>query len=181
MSMLKPVVLRVVLMAFGLGVGSGAPAEAPSEPVLKAGFVYNFGKFTEWPPGSPPGAPMWLCLIGNDPQGALTATVEGRLLQGRPVRVRRNPRTEELRTCQIVYVTDPDERHQAEVLRALREQPVLTVGDVDGFIDLGGMIGLGMASGKVRFDINQEAVQAGGLKLSSQLMRLARTVKGQGS
>lgn len=166
-------------------VGSmcGAPAQvpAPTEAALKAGFVYNFGKFTEWPAQVWAGSQLQLCVVGSEGQGAAaTAAIDGRPLQGRTVRVRRGVRLDELRACQIVYVTEVDERRVTEVLRQLRGQPVLTVGDIDGFVELGGMIGLGMTAGRVHFDIHHEAVQAGGLRLSSQLMRLARQVKGAG-
>ena len=105
--------------------------------------------------------------------------IEGRTLQGRVMNVKRNPRAEELKSCQIVYVTDPDERRQSEVLRAVRNQPVLTIGDVDGFAEMGGMIGLGATGGRVTFEINNEAAQAAALKFSSQLLRLATTVRGR--
>lgn len=154
----------------------GPPA---SEAAVKAGFVFNFGKFTEWPVTALPAGPLQLCVVGQDPQGAVGSTVEGRTLQGRPVSVRRNPRTDELRQCQIVYVTDLDERRQSEVLRALRHLPVLTVGDVEGFAEVGGMIGLGASGGRVTFEINNEVAQASALKISSQLLRLATTVRGR--
>lgn len=160
---------------------STVPAQSTltSEPAVKAGFVFNFGKFTEWPAGALPASQIQLCLIGPDAQGAVSTAIEGRPLQGRPVNVKRNPRTDELKSCQILYVTDPDERHQSEVLRAVRNQPVLTVGDVEGFAEVGGMIGLGMAGGRVSFEINNEVAQACGLKISSQLLRLATTVRGR--
>ncbi len=165
-----------------VGCLSSAPAQVPppSEASLRVGFVYNFGKFTEWPAQSLPAGQVMLCLAGPDVQGAV-ATIEGRVIQGRTVRVRRVSRPDELKGCQMAYLTDLDERRVTDLLRAVRGQPVLTVGDVEGFVDLGGMIGLGLSAGRVHFDINQEAVQAGGLKLSSQLLRLARAVKGSGS
>jgi YfiR/HmsC-like len=178
-----PGLRRTVSVVCLVGCMCGVPAQvpAPTEAALKAGFVYNFGKFTEWPAQALPTAQVQLCVVGSDGQGmAATAAVDGRALQNRTVRVRRGPRPDELKTCQIVYVTDADERRATEVLRQLRGQPVLTVGDIDGFTDLGGMIGLGMTAGRVHFDINHEAVQAAGLRLSSQLLRLARNVKGAG-
>lgn len=160
----------------GMAMAQGA---LTSEAAVKAGFVFNFGKFTEWPPGGLPPGQIQLCLVGPDPQGAVVSAVEGRTLQGRTVSVRRNPRTEELRACQILYITDLDERRQSEALRAVRQQPVLTVGDVEGFTDLGGMIGIGAAGGRVTFEIHNEVAQAAGLKLSSQLLRLATNVRGR--
>lgn len=156
-----------------------AQGPATTEAAVKAGFVFNFGKFTEWPAGALPAGQIQLCLVGQDPQTVVGTTIEGRTLQGRVMNVKRNPRAEELKACQIVYVTDPDERRQSEVLRAVRNQPVLTIGDVDGFAEMGGMIGLGATGGRVTFEINNEAAQAAALKFSSQLLRLATTVRGR--
>jgi len=172
---------RVALWTAAATFMSTAPAQgtATTEAAVKAGFVFNFGKFTEWPTGALPASQIQLCLVGQDPQGAVGMAIEGRTLQGRVMNVKRNPRTDDLKSCQIVYVTDPDERRQSEVLRAVRNQPVLTIGDVDGFTDVGGMIGLGAAGGLVTFEINNEVAQTAALKLSSQLLRLATTVRGR--
>ena len=118
-------------------------------------------------------------MVGPDPQGAVSGGIEGRALQGRSVSIKRNPRTDELKSCQIVYVTDLEERRQVEALRAVRGLPVLTIGDVEGFSEVGGMIGLGATAGKVSFEINNEAAQAVGLKISSQLLKLATNVRGR--
>jgi len=170
-----------VLLACSLGWGMGAWAQspAPTDAVVKAGFVYNFAKFTEWPAGALPAGHIVLCLIGLDAQGAVSTAIEGRPLQGRTLSVQRNPRNDELKNCQIVYLSDVDERRQSEVLRVVRGQPVLTVGDADGFAEVGGVIGLIAASGRMQFEINNEVAQAAGLKISSQLLRLARSVRGR--
>lgn len=161
----------------------GAPAcraQGVTEPLVKAGFVYNFAKFTEWPAGSiAAGAAVQLCLTAGDPLGAVAQAIDGKPLQGRAVVVRRQVRLEELRHCHIVYITDTDERRQSDALRALRGLPVLSVGDGDGFAEVGGMIGLLSEGGRIQFEVNSDVAQAAGLKISSQLLRLARTVRGR--
>jgi hypothetical protein len=154
-------------------------AQSSSEPVVKAGFVYNFAKFAEWPAGALNGAQIGLCLIGADPLGSVFAVLEGRTLQGRTLAVRRNVRIDELKTCAIVFITDVDERRQSDALRALRGLPVLTVGDADGFADAGGMIGLVTADDRIQFEVNLDPAQRAGLKINSQLLQLARAVKGR--
>ena len=59
----------------------------------------------------------------------------------------------------------------------MKGAPVLTVGDGDGFARGGGMIGLFVEDGRMRFAINPNAAQRAGLRLSSQLLKLARIVK----
>lgn len=170
---------RLVLLALGL-LASAPRAEPVSEALVKAGFIYNFAKFTDWPAGSlPSAAALQLCLVGPDPQGTLAAAFDGKAVQGRSLLVRRVQRLEELRGCQIVYLGDVDERRQTEVLRLLRGQPVLSIGDGEGFAELGGTIGLVLVGDRLQFEVNVETAQAAGLKISSQLLRLARALRGR--
>jgi hypothetical protein len=107
--------------------------------------------------------------------------MEGKPLQGRTLTVRHHVRVEELRHCHIVYITDTDERRQTEALRALRGLPVLTIGDGEGFSEVGGIIGLVVVGGRIQFEVHADVAQASGVKISSQLLRLARTVRGRAS
>ena len=170
----------ITLALLTLGAWStGARAAGPSEPAVKAGFVYNFAKFTEWPAGALGTAQIGVCLVGADPLGAVTGLLDGKPLQGRTVTVRRNVRGDDLKTCAIVFVTDVDERRQADALRAVRALPVLTIGDGEGFVDAGGMIGMVSADDRIQFEIDLDAAQRSGLKIHAQLLKLARFVKGR--
>ena len=48
----------------------------------------------------------------------------------------------------------------------------------EGFVDEGGGIGFVLVDDRIRFDINYAVIQREGMKLSAQLLRLARRVVG---
>jgi hypothetical protein len=152
-----------------------------AEAEVKAAFVFNVAKFAEWPAERlPAGAPLRLCVLGT-PGGpgsfgdALLA-LEGKTVHGRVLEVRAGTTLAPLRPCHLLVLV-PD---APEARRALAEaQGTLTFGDGDGFIDAGGMIGIAVAERRVRFDVNLEAARRGDIRLSAQLLRLARQVKGQ--
>ncbi len=178
------VVLRARALALlaALLYFSGRAAAQPGvyqEYDVKAAFLYNFAKFVEWPPdalGSPE-EPMEICVFGDDPFGeSLDAVVRGETLNGRRLVVRRTRSLADLRDCQAVFLPGAERSRLAEALATLRGASVLTVGEVDGFLSQGGMIRFVLDQGRVRFEINQEAAERGGLKLSSKLLRLARAV-----
>jgi hypothetical protein len=73
--------------------------------------------------------------------------------------------------------TDEADRY----LRVARERPILTVGDATDFTQAGGIIQFVIVEDTVRFEINLEAAERVGLKLSSRLLALARNVRKQGS
>jgi hypothetical protein len=56
----------------------------------------------------------------------------------------------------------------------------LTVSDIGGFAQAGGMIGLVEADQRIRFDINLATTHQANLKLSSQLLKLATIVEQSG-
>ncbi|MBI2289051.1 MAG: YfiR family protein [Betaproteobacteria bacterium] len=157
----------------------GADPAVPSEYAVKAAFIFNFAKFTEWPTaasGATRGQ-IVLCAFVGAPYGAALAAIDGKSVQGRIMRVRRGVRPDEIKSCHMMFIAEPEERRIPELLRVVKGSPVLTVGDVDGFAEAGGMIGLINADNRVQFEINNEAAQRANLKISSQLLRLARLVK----
>ncbi|RLJ68137.1 YfiR family protein [Sulfurisoma sediminicola] len=152
-----------------------------AEAEVKAAFIFNVAKFAEWPAELlPAGAPLRLCVLGtpggSGTLGTALLELEGKTLQGRKLEVRSGTTLPLLRPCHLLVLM-PD---APEPRRALAEaQGALTFGDSDGFIDAGGIIGIAVAERRVRFDVNLEAARRGGIRLSAQLLRLARQVKGQ--
>jgi hypothetical protein len=179
MVVLKPFA-AVLLVLAGLGAGEARAAQS-AEREIKAAFLYNFAKFVEWPPGAfpEPASPVTLCVLGDDALGAsLETVVKGETLNDRRLVVRRLRDPQEARDCHVLFVS-PAERRISQVLVSLRGAGVLTVGDGNDFLDQGGMIRLFLEQNRVRFDINLDAAERSRLKLSSKLLRLARTVNPQ--
>jgi hypothetical protein len=59
----------------------------------------------------------------------------------------------------------------------IRMASVLTVGETEGFGPSGGTITFVPVSDKLRFEINMTSAEHAGLKVSSQLQKLAITVR----
>ncbi len=157
-----------------------AAAETHLEYEVKAAFLYNFAKFVEWPPEAYSGAeePIVLCVAGNDPFGAsLDRTVNGRSAHGRTIVVRREVDAGQIASCHLLFVPEVETSQVARIVQSVSGASVLTVGESPGFLDAGGMIGLVIDEGKVRFEINAGVAERGGLRLSSQILKLARSVR----
>ena len=159
---------------------AGGPAQRPTEYQVKAAFLYNFAKFTEWPDEVLPGEeePMVIGVLGEDPFGdTLDETVLGKTVKGRHLRVRRVERISDgLRKCHIVFVSSSETTRLHELFEILRGAPVLLVGDTDGFARAGGMINFVLIQNRIRFEINVDAAEKVGLELSSRLLKLAKIV-----
>jgi hypothetical protein len=159
------------------------PAWAQVQPTLendvKAAFIYNFTKFVEWPAPALPDEPFRLCVIADT---GFIATLDRTIADesvGQRRLVRVEPRSiDAARHCAILYIGPGFSEQGAAMLAAVRDLPVLTVGEGTQFITHGGAIGFLLENNRVRFDINIRAIQRSGLKASSKLLRVARSVEG---
>ena len=156
-----------------------AQKKGTGEYELKAAFLFNFVKFVKWPSHafSDETSPLAIGILGNDPfAGALDRTVRGETVGGRIVKVRRSGRVEELRDCQIVFVSRAERTNVGDILAAMHGSAVLTIGETEQFSRQGGVISLLMNRGHVGFEINVAAGRRAGLEISSKLLKLGRVV-----
>lgn len=175
------VVLRAfaVLLLLTATAAAGADARSGLEYQVKAAFLFNFAKFVEWPPDAFEGPldPVVICVVGKDPFGeSLDSVVRGETVNGRRLVVRRPRNPVEIRDCQIIFLARAERDYQDEVLASVEGGSILTVGEDDGFLTDGGIIRFVLDENRVRFEVNLAAAEASRLKLSSQLLRLARSV-----
>jgi hypothetical protein len=146
---------------------------------VKAAFLYNFTKFTDWPPRAFPSAnaPMVIGIVGEDPFGqTLDEVVRGEMVGGRPLVVKRLRADDDLRTCHILFISRSEKERLPALLSQLKGSPVLSVSEIKGFAEQGGMVNLLLANKTVKMEINQSAAEQAGLQISAKLLKLARLV-----
>jgi hypothetical protein len=150
----------------------------PGEYQIKAAFLYNFAKFAVWPESPEmPSDSTTLCVFGDDPFGAaLDEAVGGKSIHGKPVVIKRMNQPRDAVGCQVLFVAASESQRLPLLLRELRGLPVLTVGDMPQAAQRGAVIGFRTHGNRVRFEINPDAALQAGLRLSSQLLRLATLV-----
>ena len=151
----------------------------PTEYEVKAAFLYNFAKFATWPDAAfaGPGGFLDLCVLGSNEFGTHLEQLSGQPVEGRTLRVLPIS-LDQAAGCHLLFVSRSEEGRAPAILDQVRGQPVLTVGDHDGFAERGGVINLQVVGDNVRFEINPDAAQQAGIALSSQLLRLATIVEG---
>jgi hypothetical protein len=153
-----------------------------TEYAVKAAFLYHFAKFTEWPAaaGGPNPPVVHMCVLGDDPFGQALEDLSERGADGLRVDVRHVTRVEAQPRCHILFISMSEGDRLAEDLARASRDSILTVSDLAGFAQAGGVIQFVLEDGKVRFWINRAAAERGGLHLSSRLLALARIVGGDG-
>jgi hypothetical protein len=167
----------VLLPAFGPAVPAHAAA---GEYEIKAAFLFNFARFVEWPPGvfSGPRDPIHLCLLGSVPlDEGLEQVVQGKTIGGRELQVEHLYEPALIKGCQILFVSGTQQQFEAELRNGGNSPGILTVGESDDFARAGGVINFVLQGKRINFEINVDAADRAGLKISSKLLSLARIVR----
>lgn len=177
---MSPRLLRTALAAVILWLQTASAAVSSqqlNDQQMKAAYVLNFVRYTDWPEHSlaAPDSPLTVCVFGDSSAVAL-AGIAGKSIKGHPVKVRGATTSDDARSCHVLFVPELDARRFISTLRTLQNTPVLTVGEAEGFVDIGGMIGLVHLDNRLQFEVNLGVIQQAQLKVSSQLLRLARNV-----
>ena len=169
---MKSFVLLTLLSV--LGCVPSAWAESSVEYRLKAAFLYNFVSFTDWPAAL--GSKLNLCVYGPDPFDEDLDKLQNQNVAGRSLAVQRSKSVDDLRNCQIVFITHPMIGNLPRVLDNLKGKPVLTVADTPGAAREGVILNMVTEQDKIVFEANLSAARSNGLNLSSKLLRLAKDV-----
>jgi hypothetical protein len=147
---------------------------------IKAGFIYNFAKFVDWPTNAfaTAASPFVIGVLGEPRFGKLLdQTVQNRNVAGRRIEVRQFSRVEDAQASHILFISRSEAERSAMILKRLKGKSILTVGETPGFLDEGGVINLVADQMSVRFQINTDAANAAGLLVSSKLLGLAADVR----
>jgi len=153
------------------------PASALTPEEVKAAFVFNFVKFTDWPAPvfRDAQSPITVCVVEGPPAvAAAFGTLAGRSVRGRELRVQPLEAGDPLAGCQVAFLAEGVPA--ADYARRLRGQPVLAIGDGAGAAEAGVIIGLAPADRRLGIVVNADALAASQLTLSSQVLGLARIV-----
>lgn len=181
MDLVKQRIARA-LATLGVAMTLAIPALAtPTEYDVKAAFLYNFAKFVEWPPDTfkEPTAPFTVCVLGDDPFGeALEKEFSDKTVQDRPI-VFEPLDHHAPGACQVLFISASERKRVDAILQDLKGPPILTVSDIQRFVKHGGIIGFTLEDDRVRFEVNLAAAEQAGLKISSQLLKLAKNVTGK--
>jgi len=173
-----------ILAAVVLAAATSAPSQQPTtkEYMVKATCLFNFALFVEWPSNAfaDAVAPIAIGVLGDDEFGPfLDQLIRGETVKNRPLTVKRSRSVEDLKGCHILFISRSEKPRQTQILARLRDENILIVGETEGFTLQGGVIRFYLHEGTVRFEINPQAAERRGLKISAQLLRLGRIIQNE--
>jgi YfiR/HmsC-like len=139
---------------------------------VEVAFIYNIAKFVSWP-DSATNSPIVIGILGNDPFGPALKNIKRKTVRNRALEIRPVRTGEEAQQCDLLFISQSEINRLHHWLRILGQQPILTISDLPGFAEQGGMLELIEIDRRIRFAINLEAIHAASLSLDAQLLNLA--------
>jgi hypothetical protein len=165
------------------GLVSAQTGTIDREYEIKAAYLYNFGKYIEWDQAA--NAPavdaseFVVGVVGENPFGdALQIVAQQKQIHGRSIVVHEIRSVDQYRPCQILFFSaDAPEVLTSQVLQQARSSASLLVGERPGFARSGGIVNMYVEQNRVKFEINVDAAERSGIKISSKLLSIGKIVE----
>ena len=171
----RRMILVSLLVLMGNVLTTPVQAQAANEYQVKAAFIFNFAKFVEWPADAVgDGGALVVGVVGDDPFGGALDRLNGNTANGRALRIKRFRGRDDLRACQVLFISTSEDSHLKKIMESIRGTSVLTIGEMPQFNQSGGMIRFVIQNNKVRFEINAAAAGQARLRISSKLLALSK-------
>jgi len=143
------------------------------EQAIKAGLLYNFLKYTDWP--VLPSA-MTVCIFGEDPFEGHLQPIVGRTVNQREITLRMVHTVNDTQNCQLLYINAAEKQNWPELRKHLTGRSILTVSDFGDFLGSGGMLEFGRKNDHISVELNTEALSAAHLNVQDRLLKLVTIV-----
>ena len=167
--------LLVVFAGFGATLTQAAQFSVDA---VKAAYLFRFAQYVEWPEQMPPNAPFVIGVTGaEDVAVHLERLVPGLSVSGRPVKVQRVTRAQELDGVHILFIGAKAFNRTRSLRARAIEKPILLVTEDDSGLDGGAVINFIEVNRNLRFEISLNAADRSGLKVNSALLSVAARVE----
>jgi hypothetical protein len=169
----------IALVGCCLVLSAFARSQQASEYEVKAAMLLNFARFTDWPdrPSTPT---LPICVVSNDAvAGEIERVLKGKQVGQQQVEFRRVKSGNEARSCRVLFFTAAAYKETKVILADNSLQGVLTVGDSDSFLRIGGVLAFRLENDRIRFEVSLPACNRQSIRLSAKMLSVASVVHGQ--
>jgi len=173
-----------------------ADSTSSREYQVKAAFLYNFIQFVDWPEEklADSNEPIAIGIVGKDPFGDAFEPIKDKKVKGRDVVIKRfksfekleksteknesqsDQEIETLTKCHLLFICPSERKNLKKIINTVKDCDVLTVSEMKGFLEAGGIINWFVEEKKLRFEINITAAERAKLRIRSKLLRLAKRI-----
>ena len=171
-----------IILTLALLGGSVSIQDARAQPMnryqeykIKAGFLVNFAKFISLPEASftIDNADFQVCVLGDSPFDTALSGIESKSVRNRKIILHTECNLQDARDCQLLFITSSEKDNLQAIYTALGDQPMLTISDIEGFAQSGGIIEFVTMGDQISFIINLAVARQKEMTVSSILLNLA--------
>jgi len=151
---------------------------SPQQGRTEAVYLRKILAFVQWPPRQrTPSEVFRVCVTGKyGISFVLAEELRVSTVDGQKIEVRMIQKNQDLMSCQVLFVSEPDAKQRAKILESVKGSHILTVGDDEGFLEAGGILEFNAVGNAMQFAVNLLAARDAGLKIDARLLSLARRV-----
>jgi len=164
---------KVVLAGLVMMVSSAAfSQERPMHEVYSM-MVFNFVKYIQWP-ANDNSKEFVIGVVGNQEiYKTLTAWYSGKPKGAKTYVIKKFNNASEITDCQVVFIDKSKSEEFDAVNNKVRGKGTLVVTDRAGLGSRGSCINFKTVDEKLRFELNQQAMEASNLKVAGALTSMA--------
>ncbi|PIP80665.1 MAG: hypothetical protein COW84_03995 [Gammaproteobacteria bacterium CG22_combo_CG10-13_8_21_14_all_40_8] len=150
------------------------------EEKINVAFLWNFILYTNWEQVK--SSTLNLCTFGkisfeNEIEILGNKVVNKKALQIKSLPTDDTDYNQQLFNCQILFFSEEvSDEDLLKVFASIKDRPILTVANKEGFIDTGGMINLIQIENKKRFEVNLDSARTAGIIFSSKMLKLSHRI-----
>lgn len=155
---------------------SGA-AQTSIESRVKAAYIVNFVPYISWPEGGRPDTTLIIGTIGPNTFGReMDSIIKYRSAPQPALKVQHFADAQQALSCNILYVKAKQMSAIQALLASYEKESILTVGETEKFMDMGGIVAFVLVNNTVQFEINLAAARRSRIQINSRLLALAHRV-----
>jgi len=164
--------IQALLFAALLISGSAFAQERPIHEVYSM-MVFNFTRYVQWP-AEGAGNEFVIGVIGNNEMyNTLQAWYGGKPRGGQTFVVKKFSSASEVTECQVLYIDKSKSSEFDAASAKLKGKNTLVITDKNGMGEKGSGINFKTVENKLKFELNQKAIEASNLKVSGALSSMA--------
>lgn len=176
-DLIRPIFLSVAFFCLSIPLFSSQSLENQDNPTkeedLKAVFIYNFTKYVFWSDNDT-SLTFNISIIGeSNIVFPLNEIANSRKVGEKEIIINKIKDINNLSQSHVLFISESERDRLPAILNQINQKNTLTVSDSDGFAKMGVGINFLYINGNIRFELNQTSLERAGLKVSSQLLRLA--------
>ncbi len=167
--------MKKILLSLVLAAGiSGAAKAQDVDYRIHSVFLYNFTKYVQWPAAAQSGD-FVIGVVGDSPIYAeLMRVTNGKMAGTQKIVVKKFKPSDAVDGCHMLFV--PSDANFDKVQAKVAGKPVLVITEKAGLAQKGSSINFVVRDNKWRFELNENATRSAGLKVASELSKLAIAV-----